>query len=101
MKKFRVRKSRAPLTRAAVSPRASRRPRPLGVSLARFSSSLAMLAALAAGGASAKATTLYWDADGNPLNNVLSGGGLGGGGIWDTATPLWWNPGAFTDQVWT
>src|SRR3954447_17073409 len=84
MKQFRVRKPRAALSRALLSPtRASRCPRPLGVSLARFSSSVAMLAALAGGAASSKATTLYWDADNNPYNNILTGTGLGGTGLWD------------------
>ncbi len=98
MKRFRVRKSRAVAPRPS---RPNRRPRPLAVSLGRFSSSLAMLAALAAGGSSAKATTLYWDLDDNPLNNVVTGGGLGGAGLWDTSTPFWWNPVGFADQAWT
>ncbi|MGB8167670.1 MAG: autotransporter-associated beta strand repeat-containing protein, partial [Chthoniobacteraceae bacterium] len=70
----------------------SRRPRPLGVSLARFTSALAVAGALFAGVGSAQAATFYWDQDNVSINNVLTGGGLGGLGTWSAAGPLqWWS----------
>ncbi|HEV7406105.1 MAG TPA: hypothetical protein VGO11_24375, partial [Chthoniobacteraceae bacterium] len=101
MKPASARKFRSLPTPVATQGRPARRRRPLSVSLARFSSSLAMLGALAAGGGSAKAATFYWDSDSDPYNNVVTGTGLGGSGLWDLTTPLWWNAPGFANQVWT
>lgn len=48
--------------------------------------------------------TLYWDADGNPSNNVTDGTGLGAAGtgttgIWNAAG-MWWDGGSVTNQKW-
>ncbi len=50
-----------------------------------------------------KSATYYWDADGNAVNNSVSfsGAGLGGSGVWDTTTPLWWDGTAAIDQAWS
>jgi fibronectin-binding autotransporter adhesin len=77
--------------------RPARRPRPLGVSLARFTSVAALCGALLAG--AGKAATYFWDADGSSTGNSLLGAGLGGSGTWDTSTPNWWN-GATADLAW-
>src|SRR6266446_2963394 len=74
---------RAQSTKALIR---SRRPRPLGVSLARFSSVVAVCGALFAGLGSAEAATLSWDASGVLLTH--DGGGIWTnlGGFWDTGT---------------
>src|SRR5947209_9667291 len=85
-----VSRKRRPL--AAHRPAPARRPRPLGISLSRFTSAAAICGALVAGLGSAKAATYYWDADGSITgNNLTTGFGLGGSGIWNTSTPLWWD----------
>src|SRR5437762_1192837 len=70
--------------------------RPLGVSLARFSSAFAICAAILS--AARGATYLYWDGDAVAAGNSLSGAGLGGTGMWDAGTPNWWNGSA--DTIW-
>src|SRR4051812_12226532 len=54
----------------------------------------------------ARAATLYWDADGtasgngiNTINSAGTGVGLGGTGLWDTTSSLWWD-GTNPDMVW-
>jgi fibronectin-binding autotransporter adhesin len=75
------------------------RPRPLGVSLARFTSVAAVCGALIAGLGSARAATYYWDADGSITgNNFTTGFGLGGSGIWNTSLLNWWDTSA--DLAW-
>ena len=61
-----------------------RQPRPLGVSLARFSSVLAMAGALFAGVSSAPAANLRWDAETGTL--LVQDGP----GIWGVGTPINW-----------
>ncbi|MEY5010983.1 MAG: hypothetical protein RLZZ253_2122, partial [Verrucomicrobiota bacterium] len=74
--------------------------RPLTHSLAVCATTLAVAGALLSGVEKAGAATLYWDADGNDGNNVLSPvAGLGGAGIWDTTSSLWWTGSAL--QPWS
>jgi autotransporter-associated beta strand protein len=77
--------------------------RPLGVSLARFSSALAVCGALLAGVHSGKAVTLSWDPDGDATNNKAATQiGLGGSGTWDLSSTRWWDPALplNADQIW-
>jgi fibronectin-binding autotransporter adhesin len=53
-----------------------------------------MCGALAAGLASSRAATYYWDADGNPLINATNNFAIGGTGAWDTSSPFWWDAAA-------
>ena len=64
--------------------------RPLAISLSRFSSSLALAAAMALAG-SARATVLDWDPAGDFSNS-------GGTGAWNLTSPIWNNAGI--DQIW-
>lgn len=74
------------------------KPRPLSISLARFSSAIAVCATMLA---AARGATLYWDSDSLGGNNAASGAGLGGSGIWDDlVTSNWWNTGA-ADTTWS
>ncbi|HEV7403480.1 MAG TPA: hypothetical protein VGO11_11155, partial [Chthoniobacteraceae bacterium] len=89
-------------TAALVRPRKAR---PLGISLARFTSALAVAGALVAG--TSLATTYYWDSDGTAAGNTVGDAGagglnLGGAGTWDTTTPTatFWRPFALTDVAW-
>ena len=66
--------------------------RPLSISLARLSSSLAIAATMALAG-SARATVLDWDPAGNQSNS-------GGLGTWDLTGSVWHNGVAVTDQAW-
>jgi fibronectin-binding autotransporter adhesin len=82
-----------------------RRNSPLGPQFRRrLSSWLALSTVLTLGTARpAKATNLYWDPDGNPANNVFTGGlydGEGGAGTWDTSSSVWYNPSTGLEQVW-
>jgi autotransporter-associated beta strand protein len=45
---------------------------------------------------SSKAATFYWDSDSIGINNVLTGGGLGGLGTWNTTGSNWWNGGSLS-----
>ena len=45
------------------------------------------------------ASTLYWDADANPVGDAVTGAALGGDGVWDTSTHNWWD-GATNDVAW-
>ena len=73
------------------------KPRPLSVSLARFSSSVVIAAALFG---AARGATLTWDPDAVGGNNSASGAGLGGSGTWDNLTTSnWWSGGA-SDTTW-
>ena len=82
-----IRRARA--ARAATQPR---RLRPLGVSLARYTSALAVASALFAGTASSQAATYYWDSDATAAgNNATTGAGLGGTGTWDLTLANWWD----------
>lgn len=50
---------------------------------------------------SAKGANFFWDADGTPLgNNPISGGNLGGTGVWDATTPLWYDAATGTLVAW-
>ena len=73
-------------------PRHARPLRPLSVSLARMSSSLAIAATMALA-VSARATVLDWDPAGNQSNS-------GGPGAWDLTSSFWHNGAAVADQVW-
>jgi autotransporter-associated beta strand protein len=47
------------------------------------------------------AAPFYWDADGSASGNDTSGTDLGGSGIWDTSSALWWDGVSITnDNVW-
>ena len=70
--------------------------RPLGVSLARFSSALAVCAAVI--GAAHGATFLRWDPDATAAGNSASGAGLGGAGVWNAANTNWWD--GLADTIW-
>ena len=73
--------------------RPARTVRPLSISLARFSSALAIAAAMSlAGGSKTQAVILDWDPAGNLSNS-------GGTGAWDL-TSAFWNSGA-VDSVWS
>ncbi|MGB8166617.1 MAG: autotransporter-associated beta strand repeat-containing protein, partial [Chthoniobacteraceae bacterium] len=78
------------------TPRESK-PRPLSVSLARFSSAIAVCATMLA---AARGATFSWDSDALGTNNAASGAGLGGSGIWDTSAPAKWWSGGNTDVLW-
>ncbi|HEV7404992.1 MAG TPA: autotransporter-associated beta strand repeat-containing protein, partial [Chthoniobacteraceae bacterium] len=89
MKRAQLRKLRAAarIARLAGPPR---KPRPLGVSLARYTSWIAMLGALAAGVSTSRAVTYTFDA------STTTGIGEGAG-LWDTTTPLWTTDGGLTN----
>ncbi len=75
-----------------MNPRPARPLRPLSISLARLSSSLAIAATMALAG-SARATVLDWDPAGNQSNS-------GGPGTWDLTSSIWHNGVALADQLW-
>jgi autotransporter-associated beta strand protein len=50
-----------------------------------------MILATIFAGVPVQAATYYWDADATVAGNSINGTGLGGSGIWDTSSPLWWN----------
>src|SRR4051812_19349626 len=91
MKRFLARKRRATVPRTA----ARRRPRPLGVSLARYRSAFSMLGALLAGVAGARAATVT-----SVTFDATNAAGIqDGAGAWDTTTPLWSVDGGVTNQT--
>ena len=47
-------------------------------------------------GQSLRAAVLYWDQDAIAINNVLTGGGLGGTGTWSTSPSQWWSGGGLS-----
>src|SRR4051794_5648096 len=77
-----------------------RKYRPLSASLGRYSSALAVLAAMAFVGVNpGKAATVFWDPDTNAANNVAGTQfGLGGAGTWNAGNLNWWNLAA--DNSW-
>ena len=82
---------RRKLRRAQPRIPSSHRPRPLGVSLARCSSILAVAGLLFASVGKSTAASLVWDSDGTP------GMPVGGAGVWNS--PLLWDNGG-TMQSW-
>jgi fibronectin-binding autotransporter adhesin len=63
--------------------------------------SVAAIAASMLALGTAKAASVYWDGDALGFNDVLTGGGLGQAGVWNTTTANWWDGGTgLTDTVW-
>ncbi|MEA3210849.1 MAG: fibronectin-binding autotransporter adhesin [Chthoniobacter sp.] len=88
MKRLRTPKSRA----------TALRPRALSVSLARFTSAVAICSALFS--AVGHAAPYYWDSDGSATGNSVSGTNLGGIGTWDLTGARFWAPLAASNTIW-